>query len=166
MAKLHIRSDTVPKFFKPHSVPSALKMSLELKLDRLEAEGNLEKVSHSGWATPIIAVPKKDRTFRICGDYKSLLIKIWTSTHCLNQKNVSFSRPGVSTSARWTCPRPTNSSYWTRNRESTQSSIPICIQGALSIHAFAFWHCIGPSSVPENNGLNSARSATCNLRFR
>ena len=39
-------------------------------LDRLEAEGILEKVSHSNEAAPIVAVPKKDSTFRICGEYK------------------------------------------------------------------------------------------------
>ena len=27
-------------------------------------------MSHSDWAAPIVAVPKQDRKFRICGDYK------------------------------------------------------------------------------------------------
>ena len=36
----------------------------------LESEGILEKVSYSDWAAPIVAVPKKDGNFRICGDYK------------------------------------------------------------------------------------------------
>ena len=69
-AKLHIRSDAVPKFFKPRSVPFSTKDVIGAELDRLEAEGILEKVSHSEWAAPIDAVPKKDGTFRICGDYK------------------------------------------------------------------------------------------------
>ena len=34
------------------------------------AEGVIEKVNHSEWASPIVAVSKKDGKFRICGDYK------------------------------------------------------------------------------------------------
>ena len=39
-------------------------------MDRLESSGILENISHSDWAASIIAVPKKDGKFRICGDYK------------------------------------------------------------------------------------------------
>ena len=35
----------------------------------VEPEGILKKVSNSDWAAPIIAVPKKDGEFRICGVY-------------------------------------------------------------------------------------------------
>ena len=69
-AKLHVRADAVPKFFKPCSVPFSTKDAIRAELDCLEAEGILEKASHSEWAAPIIAVPKKDGTFCICGDYK------------------------------------------------------------------------------------------------
>ena len=41
----------MPRFFKPR-------------------QGTLEKVDHSEWAASTVAVPKKDGTFRICGDYK------------------------------------------------------------------------------------------------
>ena len=36
----------------------------------MEEKGILKKVSHSEWAAPIVPVPKKDGTVRICGDYK------------------------------------------------------------------------------------------------
>ena len=36
----------------------------------MEKAGILEKISHSEWAAPIVTVPKKDGTYRICGDYK------------------------------------------------------------------------------------------------
>ena len=55
---------------KPRTVPFAIKDAIGAELDRLESEGILEKVSHSDWAAPIVAVPKKDGNFRICGDYK------------------------------------------------------------------------------------------------
>ena len=36
----------------------------------MEEQGTLERVDHSEWAAPIVAVPKKDGKFQICGDYK------------------------------------------------------------------------------------------------
>ena len=36
----------------------------------MEREGVIEHVDHSEWAAPIVAIPKKDGSFRICGDYK------------------------------------------------------------------------------------------------
>ena len=38
------------------------------ELDRLEQQGILEKVTHSEWATPVVAVPKSDGRYRICGN--------------------------------------------------------------------------------------------------
>ena len=69
-ATLHVRPDARPKFFKPRTVPFAIKGAIEQELDRLEANGVIRKVSHSEWAAPIVPVPKKDGKFRICGDYK------------------------------------------------------------------------------------------------
>ena len=45
-------------------------------MDRLEQEDILQKVSNSDWAAPILAVPKKDGRFRICGDYKVTINRI------------------------------------------------------------------------------------------
>ena len=69
-AKIQVRPDAPPRFFKPRSVPYAIKEAIEQELERLEADGIIEKVPHSEWAAPIVAVPKKDGKFRICGDYK------------------------------------------------------------------------------------------------
>ena len=62
--------EAIPKFCKAHPVPFAIKEAVGAELDRLECEGILKKVDHSAWAAPIVAVPKNDGRFRICGNYK------------------------------------------------------------------------------------------------
>ena len=69
-AKLHIKSDGPPRFFKARMVPYALRSSIKDELDHLEWEGILEKVTHSEWAILIVAVPKPDGRVRLCGDFK------------------------------------------------------------------------------------------------
>ena len=69
-ATLLVRPDWTPKFFKPRPVPYAIRDAVGSQLDKLEAEGVLEKVSHSDWAAPIVVVPKQDSSYRLCGDYK------------------------------------------------------------------------------------------------
>lgn len=66
-ATLHVNPDATPKFFKPRP---AIKDSIGRELDHMEKQGTIQKVDHSEWAAPIVAVPKKDGIFRICGDYK------------------------------------------------------------------------------------------------
>ena len=69
-ASLENRPDACPKFYGGRPVLFAIKAAIEEELDRLEASGVIEKVSHSDWAAPIVAVPKKNGKCRICGDYK------------------------------------------------------------------------------------------------
>ena len=69
-AKLSLKAGEEPKFFKPRSVPYAVRGAIDEELDRLEQQGILKKVTHSEWATPIVAVPKSDGRYRICGDFK------------------------------------------------------------------------------------------------
>ena len=71
-AKLVVKPEAKPKCYHPRSVPYALKDAIEHELDHLEAEGIVERVSHSDWAAPVVAVPKSDGTVRLCGDYKVL----------------------------------------------------------------------------------------------
>ena len=43
---------------------------MEQALDNLEAEGIIQKVTHSDWATPTVTPIKKDGTVRVCGDFE------------------------------------------------------------------------------------------------
>ena len=67
---LKIKSGAKPKFYKPRSVPYALKDKIGEELDRLEQLGVLEKIAYSEWAAPIVPVLKPNGAVRICGDYK------------------------------------------------------------------------------------------------
>ena len=69
-ATLQVKQGASPKFVKPRPVPFATKDAVGRELDRLEKDGILERVPHSDWAAPIVVVPKKDGSFRICGDYR------------------------------------------------------------------------------------------------
>ena len=68
-AKLHINPDARPRFFRPRSVPYALRTRVNQALEKLQAEGIIEPVEFSEWAAPIVPVVKRDGTIRVCGDY-------------------------------------------------------------------------------------------------
>ena len=69
-AKLHVKPNAVSRFHKARPVPFAIKEALGHVIDRLEAEGILEKVKHSEWVAPVVAVPKKNSQLRVCRDFK------------------------------------------------------------------------------------------------
>ena len=68
-ATLKVLPEAQPKFHRPRSVPFALKEAVGRELDRLEMAGVIEKTTHCDWVAPIVVVPKKDGTVRLCGDY-------------------------------------------------------------------------------------------------
>ena len=86
-ATLQVQPDATPRFFKPRPVPFAIKASIGKELDRLEQQGIIEKVSHSEWATPIVAVyRRKTEDSASAVITRSPLIKLcqWSSTRYRN----------------------------------------------------------------------------------
>ena len=72
-ASIKIDDNAQPKFVKARTVPYSTRDAVGEELDRMEAEGILEPVMHSEWATPIVVVPKTDGRYRVCGDFKVTL---------------------------------------------------------------------------------------------
>ena len=68
-AKLEMKAEAQPRFYKARPVPYALQEAVEAEYNRLESEGIVERVEFSEWATPMVHVPKADGTTRSCGDY-------------------------------------------------------------------------------------------------
>ena len=72
-ARLVLNKGAQPIFCRPRPVPFAMKERIERELERLEKTGVIYPVNHSEWATPIVPIPKPDRSIRICGDYKVMV---------------------------------------------------------------------------------------------
>ncbi|XP_044180073.1 uncharacterized protein K02A2.6-like [Acropora millepora] len=72
-AELKVKENAPPQYFKPRTVPFALRDKVEAEIQRLEKAGVLKKVESSDWATPIVPVLKPNGTIRICGDFKVTL---------------------------------------------------------------------------------------------
>ena len=64
--KMYVVNDQPPTFFKPRSVPYALKRKVEEELDRLVQTKVIEPVRYSDWASPIVL--KADGKVRVCID--------------------------------------------------------------------------------------------------
>lgn len=72
-AKAHIsvKEGAKPVTTRPYKVPYAMRGQVEQELDRLQKCGVLTPIEHSEWSTGIVAIPKKDGSVRICGNYKT-----------------------------------------------------------------------------------------------
>ena len=72
-AYITMKSNVKPIFVKARRVHYALKVQVEKELDKLETHGVIKKTDKSGWASPIVVLPKSDNTVRICGHYKATI---------------------------------------------------------------------------------------------
>ena len=69
-AVIRLKQGAKPIYKKSRSVAYALQPALEAELEKLQAEGILEPVEQSEWATPLVIVPKSNGKIRVCGDFK------------------------------------------------------------------------------------------------
>ena len=69
-AQLHVGPEATPKFCRARTVPYAMRVKVEQKLDCLVMEGNLEPVQFADWAMAIVPVLKdEEQSVRICGNF-------------------------------------------------------------------------------------------------
>lgn len=73
--QLRLKEGSSPKFFKPRSVPFALKAKVEAEIDRLVDLGILVPVEYSEYATPIVPVLRDNGKVKIAGDFSITLNK-------------------------------------------------------------------------------------------
>ncbi|UYV78594.1 hypothetical protein LAZ67_16002094, partial [Cordylochernes scorpioides] len=65
--------DVNPIFHKARPVPFAIRTAVNEVLERMVEKDYLYQVPSSKWATPVVVVPKKNKVFRICCDFKVTL---------------------------------------------------------------------------------------------
>lgn len=59
-----------PRFFRPRSVPYALKTKVEEEINRLLWDKIISPVKYLEWAAPFVPILKPDGSIRLCGGYK------------------------------------------------------------------------------------------------
>uniref|UniRef100_A0A5S6R0S0 Reverse transcriptase domain-containing protein n=1 Tax=Trichuris muris TaxID=70415 RepID=A0A5S6R0S0_TRIMR len=70
-ASLSLKPGARPVYRPKRPVPYAALSAVEQELHRLEQNGIISAVNHSYWAAPIVAVKKRDGSFRICADFST-----------------------------------------------------------------------------------------------
>ncbi|RXN33535.1 putative protein K02A2.6-like protein [Labeo rohita] len=77
-ATLHVPNDASPRFYRPRSVPYALKTKVEEEINRLLRDKIISPVKYSEWAAPVVPILKPDGSIRLCGDYKLTVNRVST----------------------------------------------------------------------------------------
>uniref|UniRef100_A0A1A7YSF0 Gypsy retrotransposon integrase-like protein 1 n=2 Tax=Iconisemion striatum TaxID=60296 RepID=A0A1A7YSF0_9TELE len=69
-ATIHVNEDATPRFYRPRSIPYAMRAKVDEEIDRLLKEDVITPVKYSEWAAPVVPILKPEGTVRLCGDYK------------------------------------------------------------------------------------------------
>jgi len=67
-AEILLKNNVKPIFHKAYTVPFKLRDKVNIEIKGLVNEGILEQFKFSKWASPIVIVPKKNGSIRICVD--------------------------------------------------------------------------------------------------
>ena len=78
---LHLKPNVKPVFRPKRPVSYATLPKIDAELDRLLKEEIITKVDYSDWATPIVAVQKKDGSVRLCADFSTGLNDALETNH-------------------------------------------------------------------------------------
>ena len=115
-AHLSLRDDARPRFYRARQVPFSMRDAVGRELDRMEKAGITRKVIYSEWASPIVSVPKKDGSLRICGDYKvSINPYMEVDQHPLpNPTELMVKLTGGRKLQNWICLQHTRKCCWMR----------------------------------------------------
>ena len=66
-----VTNDATPVRQRPYRLPYSQYSTVKMELEQMESTGII-RPSTSEWASPIVIVPKKDGTIRLCVDYQKL----------------------------------------------------------------------------------------------
>ncbi|CAF4401609.1 unnamed protein product [Rotaria magnacalcarata] len=69
-AHIQLKSDAIPKIFKPRPIPFAYLTGVKEEIERNVNAGILERIDTSPWTAPIVPIKKPNSKIRICGDFK------------------------------------------------------------------------------------------------
>ena len=94
----------------PRRVPAARKAPLFTELQRMEKMGVIEKVEEpTDWCSPVLVVPKKNNSIRVCIDFTKLNKAVKREFHPLPTTEETISDLGK---ARYFSKLDANSGYW------------------------------------------------------
>lgn len=77
-ATIHVPAEATPRFYRPRSVPYAMRPKVDAEIDRLIKEDIVTPVKYSEWAAPVVPLLKPDGNCRLCGDYKLTVNRVST----------------------------------------------------------------------------------------
>ena len=146
LAKLKVKPDAAPKFFRPCPVPFALRDQVGCELDRLEREQVLERTSYSDWAAPVVTVPKRDGNIRLCGDSKITVNPVLDID-------------------QYPLPKPADI-FATLSGEQRFTTLDLSHaynQLQVEEESRKFRNCVSPCHIPTHHGLDPTGSGWCSL---
>ncbi|XP_051233821.1 uncharacterized protein K02A2.6-like [Dicentrarchus labrax] len=77
-ATIQVPAGATPRFYRPRSVPYAMKPKVDAEIERLIKEDIITPVKYSDWAAPVVPLLKPDGDCRLCGDYKLTVNRVST----------------------------------------------------------------------------------------